>query len=102
MNFDTYAFASSWRTGTTQILLWAVSRRERKLPRFMPQVQILLGARVIVHSFVDGSRVGWLRSRDTETDALAHALWLERRGLKEQADEYLEDYLQRMSGSTRH
>ncbi len=59
-------------------------------------------ARVIVHSFVDGTRVAAPKFRETETDALAYALWLSSHGRAEQADKYLEEYLQRNSTATRH
>ena len=68
----------------------------------MPQVQILMHARVKVHSFTDGTRVARPRFRETEIDALAHALWLECHGHHERAEEYLEDYLQRNSDVARH
>lgn len=59
-------------------------------------------ARVIVHSFVDGARVARPKFRETEADALAYALWLENHGHREQADKYLEEYLQRNSTPIRH
>ena len=69
----------------------------------MPQIQIIrVGARVAVHSFVDGTRVAWPKFRETETDALAHALWLENRGASEQAEKYLDDYVQRNSSGICH
>ncbi len=69
----------------------------------MPQVQVLcVGARVAVHSFTDGTRVSRPKFRETETDALAHALWLENHGASERAEEYLEEYLRRNSSATSH
>lgn len=65
-------------------------------------VTLLSDNRVVVHSFVDGDRIVRPMFRETETDALAHALWLERHGRPELADEYLEDYLRRNSGLIRH
>lgn len=65
----------------------------------MPQVGILIGARVVVHSFVDGARIAQPRLRETEDDALAHALWLRNQGKHEQAEEYLDSYIQRNSGA---
>lgn len=67
----------------------------------MPQTQVSVVPGhnlVIVHSFCDGDRmVRKPRLRpETEVDALSHALWLERRGKPEQADQYLEDFLRRL------
>lgn len=66
----------------------------------MPQVKILIGARIKVCSFTDGVRVSGPKFRETEADVLAYALWLERHGAPEQAEEYLEEYLQRNSADT--
>lgn len=63
---------------------------------------LVCGSRVFVSDFVEGTRVRDLVFRETETDALAHAMFLERRGMGEQADEYLESYLRAHAGSTRH
>ena len=68
----------------------------------MPQVQILSGARAKVHSFVDGTRVARPKFRETETDALAHALWLENHGASLQAEKYLDDFVRRTSGAISH
>ena len=69
----------------------------------MPQLQIaLVGAVAIVQCFTDGARVARPKFRETEADALAHALWLENHGAPEQADKYLEEYLQRKSVTTCH
>jgi hypothetical protein len=59
-------------------------------------------AGVLIHSFVDGTRVARPKPRETEADALAYALWLEGHGKREEAEQYLEEYLQRTSGATRH
>ena len=72
----------------------------------MPQIQVSIVpsfGRVVVHDFTRGSRIiqaPRLR-RETENDAMAHALWLENHGRAEEADEYLEAYLQR-SSQTKH
>jgi len=67
----------------------------------MPQMQMSLSAgRVLLHSFVEGVRVARPKLRETEADALAHALWLEKHGASERAEEYLEEYLRRNSGYT--
>jgi len=63
---------------------------------------VLVGTRVIVSSFVDGTRVVEPKYRETETDVLARALWLASHVGNEQADEYLENYLRRNSAVTRH
>lgn len=55
---------------------------------------------VVLHSFVDGAKVARPKFRETEADALAHALWLEKHGASEQAEKYLEEYLRRNSGRT--
>ncbi|HEY4508682.1 MAG TPA: hypothetical protein VJC13_00140 [Candidatus Paceibacterota bacterium] len=68
----------------------------------MSQVQILIGAGIAVHSFVDGARVSRPKLRETEVDALAHALWLENHGQQKRALKYLEEYLQRNRGNTCH
>lgn len=68
----------------------------------MQQVAILVGNRVIVSGFVDGTRVVELKHRETDADALAHALWLSKHRNAELADEYLDWYIQRKSGITRH
>jgi len=63
---------------------------------------VLVGTRVFVSSFVDGTRVVELKHRETEADVLARALWLASHKGNEQADEYLDEYLQRNSAMTRH
>ncbi len=63
---------------------------------------LLVGTRVFVSSFVDGTRVTELKRRETEADVLAHALWLESHQGNEQADEYLDEYLRKNSAMTRH
>lgn len=63
---------------------------------------LLVGARVFVSNFVDGTRVVGLKRRETEADVLAHALWLESHRGHEQADQYLDEYLRRSSVATRH
>lgn len=68
----------------------------------MVGVTLLSDNRVVVHSFVDGNRIVRRSFRETETDALARALWLERHGRPEQADEYLDDFIRRNSGAIRH
>ena len=68
----------------------------------MPQVKILVGARVSVYSFVDGTRISRPKFRETEMDALAYALWLENHGASKQAEKYLGDYVQRNSSGIRH
>ena len=59
-------------------------------------------AEVIVQCFTDGARVARPKLRETEADVLAHALWLEKHGASEQAEWYLEEYLQRNSSATCH
>lgn len=63
---------------------------------------LVCGNRVIVSDFVEGTRVRNVVFRETETDALAHAMFLERRGMGEQASEYLENYLRHHTGPMRH
>jgi hypothetical protein len=63
---------------------------------------LLVGTRVIVSNFVDGTRVVGLKPRETEADALARAQLLENRGQREQADKYLDDYIRRTSVTTHH
>ncbi|MDO8565041.1 MAG: hypothetical protein Q7R67_00210 [bacterium] len=62
----------------------------------------IVGTRTVVSNFVDGTRIVEQRFRETEADALAHALWLESHGKREEAVEYLDDYLQRHPAPTRH
>lgn len=68
----------------------------------MPQVDVLRDNRAVVHSFVDGDRIVRPTFRETETDALAHALWLVRHRSAEEAEEYLDNYLQGRSGTVSH
>ncbi len=67
----------------------------------MPQMQLVLSPLgVVLYSFVDGTRVARPKLRETEADVLAHALWLEKHGASERAEEYLEEYLRKNSGYT--
>jgi len=68
----------------------------------MSQVAILVGTRVYVSSFVDGTRVVRHKFRETEADVFARALWLQNHGRLAQAEEYLDRYVQRNSVTTRH
>ncbi|KKT34754.1 MAG: hypothetical protein UW22_C0066G0009 [Candidatus Gottesmanbacteria bacterium GW2011_GWB1_44_11c] len=68
----------------------------------MPQVDVLRDNRAVIHSFVDGDRIVRPTFRETETDALAHALWLVRHRSAEEAERYLDEYIQRNSSRIRH
>ncbi len=61
---------------------------------------VMLPGMVIVRSFSEGDKI--VRNvparRETEVDALAHALWLDRRGFAAEADAYLDDYIRRSAG----
>ena len=49
---------------------------------------------VYVHDFVRGSRLVTCECKvRNEDEALAHALWLERRGRDEEAERFLDDWL---------
>lgn len=64
----------------------------------------LTDGRILINDFIGGGRIVRPRRprRMTEEDVLAYALWLTNRGRGEEADEFLEDYLQGRSGMIRH
>ena len=66
----------------------------------MPQDRVLsvVGSPfVIIRSFVDGDRMvpAPRLQRETEVDAFTRALWLEKHGKPEEADNYLTQFLLR-------
>lgn len=62
------------------------------------QMMVLSDNRVLIPSFVDGGRIQKMPERRmTERDIQARALWLERRGRHEEAEDFLDQALERMN-----
>ncbi len=65
----------------------------------MAVVARLRDGRTLVNDFVGGGCIAPRRTRRmTDDDALAHALWLVRHGQSEEAEEFLEEYVQNRHG----
>ncbi len=62
----------------------------------------IVGDRVFLTDFVNGTRVVELKPRTAVPDVLAQALWIECHLGSEQADQYLDEYLQTRPPVTFH